>query len=247
MQTSLACAQATSLVGQLFSSSSLSVGIWIQILHGCNLRHATSCVPVWDADGARLQTQQESDFPETIRRSIEQCDVFMVVMGSQWLGCYNESDSETGGRQIDDPKDFVRQEIETAFACRKPVLPVLIDEADMPREDDLPPTLRRLASFNATKLRGAEDLGNDFQRLLTELDRIGDETRTRFERRLRSSESPEQRFARFVQLQRRSFELLQASPDGFQHFLRRNFQSRRAEVSNGVWRPVSSDRHSDQA
>ena len=73
------------------------------------------------------------------------------------------------------------------------------------------------------------------------------ETRTHFERRLRSSESPGQRLARFVQLQRRSFELLQASPDGFQHFLRRNLQSRRAEVINGEWRPVSPDRRTDQA
>ena len=73
------------------------------------------------------------------------------------------------------------------------------------------------------------------------------ETRTHFERRLRGSESPEQRLARFVQLQRRSFELLQASPDGFQHFLRRNFQSRRAEVINGEWRPISRNRRADQA
>ena len=73
------------------------------------------------------------------------------------------------------------------------------------------------------------------------------ETRTRFERRLRSKESPEQRIARFIQLQRKSFELLQASPDGYQHFLRRNLQSRRVEVIDGEWRPVSPDRCSDQA
>lgn len=72
------------------------------------------------------------------------------------------------------------------------------------------------------------------------------EARRRFERRLRSSESPEQRLARFVRLQRRSFELLHASPDGFQHFLRRNYRSRRAEVINGEWRPISPDRRSDQ-
>ena len=72
------------------------------------------------------------------------------------------------------------------------------------------------------------------------------ETRTQFERELRSGESPDQRFARFVQLQRTSFQLLQDSPAGFQHFLRRNFQSRRAEMTNGKWRPVSPDRCSDQ-
>ena len=73
------------------------------------------------------------------------------------------------------------------------------------------------------------------------------ETRTRFARRVRSNESPEQRIARFIQLQRKSFELLQASPDGFQHFLHRNLQSRRMEVIHGQWRPVSPDRRPDQA
>ena len=73
------------------------------------------------------------------------------------------------------------------------------------------------------------------------------ERRTRFARRIRSSESPEERLARFIQLQRKSFELLRASPDGFQHFLRRNLQSRRVEVIHGEWRPVSPDRRPRQA
>ena len=72
------------------------------------------------------------------------------------------------------------------------------------------------------------------------------EARTRFAHRLRSSESPEQRLARFIRLQRSSFELLRASSDGCQHFLRRNFRSRRVEVIHGEWRPVSPDRYSDQ-
>lgn len=73
------------------------------------------------------------------------------------------------------------------------------------------------------------------------------ETRTRFERRLRSNESPEERLARFSRLQRQMFDLLRASPDGYRHFLRRNLQSRRVEVIHGEWRPVSPDRHLDQA
>jgi hypothetical protein len=85
--------------------------------------------------------------------------------------------------------------------------------------------------------------------MATEHDEISSaiETRTRFARRLHSRESPEQRLARFVQLQRQSFELLRASPDGFQHFFRRNLQSRRAEVIDGEWRPVSPDRRAHRA
>lgn len=73
------------------------------------------------------------------------------------------------------------------------------------------------------------------------------EARTRFARRLRSRESPEERLARFSQLQRELFDLLRASPDGFQHFFRRNLQARRVEVVHGEWRPVSRDRRFDQA
>jgi hypothetical protein len=43
------------------------------------------------------------------------------------------------------------------------------------------------------------------------------EIRDRFARTLRSRESPEERLARFSQLQRRMFDLLRASPDGDQH------------------------------
>ena len=77
--------------------------------------------------------------------------------------------------------------------------------------------------------------------------RSGFEAREQFERRWREGESPEQRLERFLQLQQQAFEILAASPDGFQHFLRRNYQSRRMEVVNGEWRPVSPDRRSDQA
>ena len=73
------------------------------------------------------------------------------------------------------------------------------------------------------------------------------ERRRRFARRMRSGESPEQRLARFVQLQRKSLELLLASPWGAQHFVRRNLQSRRVEEIDGEWRPVSPDRRADQA
>ena len=71
--------------------------------------------------------------------------------------------------------------------------------------------------------------------------------RRRFANLLRSNESPEERLVRFIQLQRKSFKLLQASSDGFQHFLRRNLKSRRVEVIHGDWRPVSSDRRPRQA
>jgi hypothetical protein len=71
--------------------------------------------------------------------------------------------------------------------------------------------------------------------------------RQRFARQLAKGETAAQRLERFVRLQRASFELLLSSPQGFQHFLRRNLRSRRVEVIHGKWRPVSPDRRAGQA
>lgn len=71
--------------------------------------------------------------------------------------------------------------------------------------------------------------------------------RSSLQRRLEQQETPEERLARFVKLQRASFELLCSSPAGFQHFLQRNLHSRRAKVIDGKWRPVSADRRAGEA
>ncbi len=70
------------------------------------------------------------------------------------------------------------------------------------------------------------------------------EAQSQFRRRLYEQASPDERLARFAELQRQSFRLLETSPDGWSHFLRRNLQSRRVEVIDGKWRPVSPYRRS---
>lgn len=66
--------------------------------------------------------------------------------------------------------------------------------------------------------------------------------RARAEQRSRNQETGEQRLQRLAQLQQASFALLASSPHGLEHFLRRNMASRRVEVIDGNWRPVSADR-----
>ena len=70
--------------------------------------------------------------------------------------------------------------------------------------------------------------------------------RTRYRRRLRQSRTAGERLAEFAKLQQASFRVLCQSPRGFQHFIRRNMASRRAEVIDGVWRPVSPARLAQQ-
>ena len=68
------------------------------------------------------------------------------------------------------------------------------------------------------------------------------ESQSRARQRIFRDESPHQRLARFIELQKRCFEVLRSSPDGFRHFLQRNYRARRTEVTDGRWRPVSADR-----
>jgi len=67
--------------------------------------------------------------------------------------------------------------------------------------------------------------------------------RRKQQRRISRDESVEERFIRFINLQTASFELLRSSPEGYRNFLRRNHKSRRVEVVDGVWQPVSEGCH----
>jgi hypothetical protein len=66
--------------------------------------------------------------------------------------------------------------------------------------------------------------------------------RTRYARRVRARRTPDERIEAFVRLQRAAFQLLESSPDGYRHFLRRNFHARRAEVVDGQWKPLEPAR-----
>jgi len=71
--------------------------------------------------------------------------------------------------------------------------------------------------------------------------------RAKYTRRQFAARSGEQRLGQFAKLQQASFEILIASPAGYQNFLRRNLFSRRVEVVDGEYRPFSSVRRTQQA
>jgi hypothetical protein len=71
----------------------------------------------------------------------------IVVIGADWL---NSRDSK-GQRRLDDPKDFVRLEIEAAFKRDIRVIPVLFDSAEMPQAEALPSSISPLTERQAIK------------------------------------------------------------------------------------------------
>ena len=88
------------------------------------------------------------DFRITIAQRLEECSVFLAVIGRSWLTITDDS----GNRRLDDPRDLVRVETAAALKRNLPVLPVLVNGAQMPREVDLPDELKDLAYRDGVEL-----------------------------------------------------------------------------------------------
>ena len=88
------------------------------------------------------------DFVEVLNDQVGRCDVLIAVIGKNWLNAADAS----GRRRLHNPEDFVRIEIESALSQKKRVIPVLVNDAKMPRAEELPDTLRAFARCNAVRL-----------------------------------------------------------------------------------------------
>jgi TIR domain len=106
------------------------------------------------------------DFGEVIARAVGSCDVLLALIGEYWVSI---TDSD-GKPRLDDPDDFVRLEIEAALQRGVRVIPILVGDAAMPRADQLPETLRRLARRQALEL-SPKRFEADVHRLLRVLER----------------------------------------------------------------------------
>lgn len=88
------------------------------------------------------------DFVAYLHDQVEACDVLLALVGPNWR---NELDAQDH-RGEEQTRDFVRIEIEAALQKGKKVIPVLVSGAEMPREDELPPSLRPFSRRNAVRL-----------------------------------------------------------------------------------------------
>jgi len=105
------------------------------------------------------------DFVEVIEESVGSCDVLIALIGKQWLTI---TDAQ-GRRRLDNPEDFVRLEIKTALDRNILVIPALIRGASMPRSQDLPDVLQKLARRNALEI--SDRFHPEVDRLIKELDK----------------------------------------------------------------------------
>lgn len=114
------------------------------------------------------------DFREYLNEAVNRCDVLLVIIGDKWV-------EELERR--DDTKDFVRIEIQSALESQIPIVPVLVDAAEMPAADALPLSLRQLAFQQGLEVRVGRDLENHLGRLIDQLEhmlkRLEDERKAR--------------------------------------------------------------------
>ncbi|HEX9277410.1 MAG TPA: TIR domain-containing protein [Casimicrobiaceae bacterium] len=114
------------------------------------------------------------DWTKAIRDELTRDTVVVALIGSTWASAKDDS----GRRRLDDPADWNRVELEQALqhGCR--VVPLLVDDAKMPKESDLPESLGALARANALKLRD-DDWDSDVGRLVQALGPRGTSSRAR--------------------------------------------------------------------
>jgi len=108
-----------------------------------------------------------SNFKKLVDGMLAKCSVLLAVIGVDWL----DAKDKGGGRRLEKTSDMVRIEIESALERGIPVIPLLVRGAEMPSEDDLPPSLRELVDQNGIDIRPDPDFHRDMDRLIRALQR----------------------------------------------------------------------------
>ena len=127
-------------------------------------------------------TRYGADFPQQINERLIHSDVVLVVIGPKWLEA-----GEAGQRRIDQPRDFVRLEVETALSGKVPkLIPVLVGSTPMPKAGTLPESIRKLAELNACRIDTGADFALHVDRLIEDVREASDSTRQFFRPNKRS-------------------------------------------------------------
>ncbi|MDF0673342.1 MAG: toll/interleukin-1 receptor domain-containing protein [Nitrospira sp.] len=94
-------------------------------------------------------TLHAGNWRDQLNQALDRCAVVLIVVGPRWLTIVDRQNRP----RISLPDDVHHQEV--ALALSRPdvtVIPVLVDEAPMPRPDQLPTDLHRLCDQQAYKI-----------------------------------------------------------------------------------------------
>jgi hypothetical protein len=105
------------------------------------------------------------DFRKHLDEQVSRCDVFLAVIGPDWVG---KMDGESKFR-LEDPRDFVRIEVESALKREIPIIPVLVRGAKIPDPERLPVSVQELSYRHGLEVRSGTDFHRDLDRLIAYL------------------------------------------------------------------------------
>ncbi|MEK9142741.1 MAG: SUMF1/EgtB/PvdO family nonheme iron enzyme [Nitrospirota bacterium] len=105
------------------------------------------------------------DFRAYLDEQVAKCDVFLAVIGRDWL----RGKGRKGKSRLEDPGDFVRIEIESALKRQIPVIPILVRGASIPPAEQLPNSIQDLPYRHGLPVRSGADFHNDMNRLIAYL------------------------------------------------------------------------------
>lgn len=99
------------------------------------------------------------DFLEPIKDAIDKSDIVLAIVGDKWVDELKERDQA---------QDVLVMELERAFERKVPIIPITADNAKMPSEDDLWPSIKAFARRNAHNIHSQEKYYDmEFAELLT--------------------------------------------------------------------------------
>ena len=114
-------------------------------------------------------------FAAAISNIVGSCTVLVALIGPRW------TTEISGRRQLDEPDDWVRLEIQTALEHGLQVIPVLLGGATMPSQQELPSELHKLVRLDALVMgRGVAEGYYTVHQLVTSIQRVLDEDRSVF-------------------------------------------------------------------
>ena len=106
------------------------------------------------------------DYRVDVNEAVRSADLLLVIIGQRWTGLRHNT------VRIKEAGDAVRSEIKAAMDYGVPMIPVLVDDAIMPRAHDLPADIKNFAYNNAATVDAGKDFRVHMERLFGHIDEV---------------------------------------------------------------------------
>jgi formylglycine-generating enzyme required for sulfatase activity len=120
-----------------------------------------------------LSIDYGANFRKVLEEKVNACDILLVIIGTKWASIKEVDEltgQETDRLRLFNENDYVRIEGETGLGNPNTlVIPVLVNDASIPRKSQLPESLHDLLNRNAVSIRNNPYFEDDIRRLVRQL------------------------------------------------------------------------------